>query len=92
MNQETVIVPIGPKARFLNRDNVYGEQTVNQLAHMEAQGILAGVPGDLAAIETVADWQDTAAPLENRAKAYLDSNCAHCHNPGGFAPLMPAAV
>jgi hypothetical protein len=33
----------------------------------------------------VADWEDTAAPLEARAKAYLDSNCAHCHNPGGFA-------
>jgi uncharacterized repeat protein (TIGR03806 family) len=85
VNSETVIVPIGPKARFLNTDNVYGNETVNQLAHMEALGVLAGVPGDLAAIETVADWRDTSAPLENRAKAYLDSNCAHCHNPGGFA-------
>ncbi len=82
---ETVIVPIGPKARFLNRDNVYGTETVNQLVQMKRAGILAGVPSDLAAVETVADWQDTAAPLEDRAKAYLDANCAHCHNPGGFA-------
>jgi parallel beta-helix repeat protein len=85
VNMETVIVPIGPKARFLNTDNVYDGKTVNQLAHMKAQGVLAGVPSDLAAIQTVADWEDTAAPLEQRAKAYLDSNCAHCHNPGGFA-------
>lgn len=85
VNMESVIVPIGPKARFLNTDNVYGDETVNQLAHMEAQGILAGLPSDLSSIETVADWEDTTAPLESRAKAYLDSNCAHCHNPGGFA-------
>ncbi|MEZ5573914.1 MAG: SO2930 family diheme c-type cytochrome [Halioglobus sp.] len=85
VNQETVIVPIGPKARFLNADNVYDGKIVNQLTHMDAMGVLAGLPSDLAAIETVADWKDSAAPLENRAKAYLDINCAHCHNPGGFA-------
>jgi len=78
-------VPIGPKARFINRDNVYDGKNVNQLAHMEALGVLAGVPTDLAAIETVKDWQDTAEPLEGRAESYLDTNCAHCHNPGGFA-------
>ncbi|MCB1703935.1 MAG: right-handed parallel beta-helix repeat-containing protein [Halioglobus sp.] len=85
VNQETVIVPIGPKARFLNTDNSYQGKRVNQLSHMQQMGVLAGVPADLAAIETVADWEDTAAPLESRAKAYLDANCAHCHNPGGFA-------
>jgi uncharacterized repeat protein (TIGR03806 family) len=85
VNMETVLVPIGPKARFLNKDNAYDGHSSNQLAHMDALGILAGLPEDLASIQTVADWQDTSAPLEDRAKAYLDSNCAHCHNPGGFA-------
>jgi uncharacterized repeat protein (TIGR03806 family) len=85
VNMETVITPIGPKARFMNTDNVYGDETANQLAYMAHRGVLAGLPDDLAMIDTVPDWQDTAADLQNRAKGYLDSNCAHCHNPGGFA-------
>jgi len=64
---------------------VYNGETVNQLAHMADRGVLVGLPAALDSIETVADWEDTSAPLESRAKAYLDSNCAHCHNPGGFA-------
>jgi hypothetical protein len=28
---------------------------------------------------------DTSAPLAERARAYLDVNCAHCHNPAGPA-------
>ena len=39
----------------------------------------------LDAIDTAPDWEDTAIALESRAKAYLDINCAHCHNPTGFA-------
>lgn len=85
VNQETVITPIGPKARFLNTDNQYDGKTVNQLAYMEQQGVLVGVPEDLQSIETVPAWDDPAADLQNRAKGYLDANCAHCHSPGGFA-------
>ncbi|MEP5567626.1 MAG: SO2930 family diheme c-type cytochrome [Halioglobus sp.] len=84
VNMETVIVPIGPKARFLNQDNVYDGKTVNQLTYMEQQGVLVGLPDDLESIDTVPRWDDTAANLQNRAKGYLDANCAHCHNPGGF--------
>jgi len=85
VNQETVLIPIGPKARFLNRDNRYEGESVNQLAYMAQQGALAGLPDDLDSIDTVPDWEDTAADLQNRAKGYLDANCAHCHSPGGFA-------
>jgi parallel beta-helix repeat protein len=82
---EQVVSLIGPKARFLNMDNDYNGVTVNQLRYMEQQGILVGVPDDLASIDTVPDWEDTAADLEDRAKGYLDINCAHCHRPEGFA-------
>ena len=85
VNQETVITPIGPKARFLNKDNQYNGKSVNQLAYMEQQGVLVGVPEDLESIDTVPAWDDPAADLQNRAKGYLDANCAHCHSPGGFA-------
>jgi uncharacterized repeat protein (TIGR03806 family) len=30
-------------------------------------------------------WDDASAPLEGRARAYLEINCAHCHRPGGSA-------
>ena len=84
-HMETVIDVIGPKARFLNRDNVYDGETRNQLAHMDELGVLIGLPDDPQTIDTAPDWQDTAVDLESRAKAYLDINCAHCHNPTGFA-------
>ena len=78
-------LPIGPRARFLNRDNSYSGASKNQLAHMAELGVLAGLPADLAGIETAPDWEDPAQPLQARARAYLDINCAHCHSPGGFA-------
>lgn len=29
-------------------------------------------------------WQDSSYTLKQRVGAYLDVNCAHCHNPDGF--------
>jgi uncharacterized repeat protein (TIGR03806 family) len=76
--------PIGPKARNLNADFAYPEGAENQLAHWTRTGILAGAPAPSAAPRT-ADWTDPREPLEARARAYLDANCAHCHNPRGMA-------
>jgi len=78
------LVPIGPKARNLNRDLHYGHRTENQLAAWRRLGHLSGGPAPAKAPRT-AVWDDLSEPLEARARAYLDANCAHCHNPAGMA-------
>ncbi len=78
------LTPIGPKARNLNGDFAYAEGRENQLAHWTRTGLLAGGPAP-AATPAVARWNDATAPVAERARAYLDANCAHCHNPAGLA-------
>lgn len=78
------IVPIGPKARNLNHDFAYPGGPENQLARWSAEGILSGVP-DRATLPAVPDWLDETAPLDQRARAWLDINCAHCHRAEGPA-------
>jgi uncharacterized repeat protein (TIGR03806 family) len=75
------IAPIGPKARFLNRPGPDGS---NQLAAWAAGGRLTGAPAPDQAPRTPA-LADAASPLDARARAYLEINCAHCHNPRGPA-------
>jgi len=76
------IQPIGMKARHLNKPSSF-QPAFNQLDHWLAAGLLEGD------IETPAPknatWTDEIAPLEARARAYLDINCSHCHNPNGPA-------
>ena len=82
--QTKQIAPIGPKARHLNRDYAYAGGTENQLAHLTTLGLLSGAP-DAASAPRNANWIDVSQPLDARARAYLDVNCGHCHNPRGPA-------
>ncbi len=77
------ITPIGLKARHLDRDFPGVGGNLNQLGRLVELGYLTGVPG--AALPKNADWQDAHAPLDARARAYLDINCSHCHNEQGAA-------
>lgn len=80
------IIPIGPKARHLNRDYEYSTGTENQLAHWTKAGILSGAPDDPSAAPRNAVWDDpNSGSLDERARAYLEINCAHCHHMGGPA-------
>ncbi len=80
-----VLLPIGPKARNLNKDFSYADGAENQLARWARVGYLRGLP-DAAARPRAAKWDDPATgSLDDRARAYLDNNCAHCHQPGGQA-------
>lgn len=77
------IFPIGPRARHLNHDFAYAGGKANQLRHWQEVGYLGDLPaGELP--RNVA-WNDRAAPLEARARSYLDINCGHCHSPSGAA-------
>jgi uncharacterized repeat protein (TIGR03806 family) len=77
------IRPIGPKARHLNRLYNYGEIEANQIEHWETIGVLRGVG---VPIPTSALWANPGkATVEERARAYLDINCGHCHNSAGAA-------
>lgn len=80
------IQPIGPTARQLNGPLDYGNGDVhNQLVYLHKHGLLKGMP----AIENVAKlavWNDpSTGTLDQRARAYLEINCGHCHRPEGPA-------
>jgi uncharacterized repeat protein (TIGR03806 family) len=82
-DHQKVFLPIGPKARNLNKDYAYAEGRENQLAHWARVGYLQGLP---ATRPRAAKWDDpSTGSLADRAAAYLDNNCAHCHQPGGQA-------
>lgn len=77
--QNQVLLPIGVKARYLNRDHDYGgELVVNQLQHLADLGKLTGLPtADLPRAPDAFNPEE--ADLSVRARTYLDINCAHCH-------------
>lgn len=77
------ISPIGPKARHLNHDFAYASGKANQLRHWQALGQLVDVPAGT--LPRNVAWNDPQAPLEARARAYLDINCGHCHSDKGAA-------
>jgi uncharacterized repeat protein (TIGR03806 family) len=80
-----VMRPIGPTARSLNRRLEYPDGPDNQLAHWTKMGLLKGAP-EPASAPRLPVWNDpSTGTLEQRARAYLEMNCAHCHNPAGPA-------
>lgn len=78
---------LGPKSRQLNNNLTYPVSglTGNQLESLNHIGVfdpaidLNGLPGIL----TSKSITDETATLEERARSYLDANCAGCHRPEG---------
>lgn len=73
---------IGPTLRNLNRNVTRSGDEVNQLEYLVAEGVLDSA--DWTSAPSVPDYEDSDLSLDSRARAYLDINCAHCHNPGGW--------
>ena len=77
------MTPIGPKLRSLNFD-ING---VNQLQRLKDMQLLTGFssPSNISAMP---NWEDSSATLEQRARAYFDVQCAHCHSAGGYCEIQ----
>ncbi len=87
-NNLTTVIPIGPKARELNKNYTYPGGVENELTHWTSAGILSGAPADPTQAPVLPVWDDpTTGTVEQRARAYLEANCAHCHNAGGTASI-----
>jgi uncharacterized repeat protein (TIGR03806 family) len=78
------IVPIGPKLRNLNTAVIRSQETINQLQYFYNAGLLE-FEVDPSSISKLPNWKDQSYSLEQRARAYLDVNCAHCHYSNGVA-------
>ncbi len=80
---DEVLGPLGPKAGHWNRVQPGGSE--NQLAKFVRTGWLNGAPPE-AQWPRTAVWNDAGgATLDERARGWMEVNCAHCHNPRGAA-------
>ena len=75
---------LGPKTRNLNNTITYpGGVSANQLVNLSEMGIIPETitNANVGNYMAVAAKDDLSASLEDRARSYIDVNCASCHNP-----------
>jgi mono/diheme cytochrome c family protein len=71
------------RTRQLNRDSALGGAPQNQLERFACMGLLDAPIGAPDSYERFPAVDDASASLDRHARAYLDVNCASCHQPGG---------
>ena len=76
------VMPIGPKARNLNKIYDYQDESINQLTKWMKLEYIDSIQTDL---NTPVDWKDDTYSLDERVRSYLDINCGHCHISSGGA-------
>jgi hypothetical protein len=63
-------------------------RTANQLVTLDAIGTLAPpIDADPVTLPALPDPLGVSGSLSDRARAYLHTNCANCHRPGGSTPV-----
>ncbi len=92
-NRNEQMSPIGPSARQLNgifQPSLGGEKssinsTDNQLVAWQKMSVLTNLPA-IGTVPKAAVWnRPETGSLDERARIWLDINCAHCHRKGGPA-------
>jgi uncharacterized repeat protein (TIGR03806 family) len=81
---------LGPETAQMNRDFTYPSTGVtdNQLETIDHVMMFASpLVGTPDTLPRLADPTDSGASLDDRARAYLHSNCANCHRPSGGTPV-----
>ncbi len=69
--------------RQMNRTQLFGAQTLNQLSALSGVGYFTTPVMDVNSLSAYAPADDTNSSLEWRVRSYLAVNCAQCHQPGG---------
>lgn len=77
------LMPIGLNARQLNGNFPYPNGIENQLFYWKRLGLLNDVSPQPPSLSV---WDNpSSGSLNDRARAYLDANCGHCHSRNGAA-------
>ncbi|MCZ6711642.1 MAG: hypothetical protein O7B25_14860, partial [Gammaproteobacteria bacterium] len=74
---------LGLRTRQLNREFVYPNATDNQLRSWNNIALFSTDIGAADGYDSFVAVNDSTQPLADRARTYLDTNCAICHRPGG---------
>lgn len=74
------------KVLGIRTSQLNGGSDGNLLVALDQAGYFDRAVGDPASLPALPDPFGTAS-LESRARAYLETNCAHCHRPGGPTPV-----
>jgi mono/diheme cytochrome c family protein len=80
---------LGPTVSQLNGPFTYPStnRIANQLATLEHINVFSEpLPGPPDTLPVLTNPADAGASLDDRARAYLETNCSQCHRPGGPTP------
>jgi uncharacterized repeat protein (TIGR03806 family) len=84
-NKAEKMTPIGPSARQLSGASDHGTIQESQLIQWAKTGKLTGLP-EKEHLPPAIVWNDpNSGSVNDRARLWLDINCAHCHQPQGPA-------